>query len=456
VKPPRSLRATIIVAAALLLGGLTAAMRAVTHEISEEMAAALATQRVHIEKVSQIERLARATHIEMVERWLLPFAERARMGQSLEDRVAEVRRSTDDFARMRSIGPEESEKVARLLVAVAIWSNRVDQAVVASDGPSATSELRRYLDDIDRCANGLIEVASRAGSSTDRRVVVLRGRQATVQIVFVLVTLAILGLAVASSQGKARADERYRLAEEARHVQAREAQLRAQFFASMSHELRTPLVAIQGFAQTMSERRGLDAPTRDAARRIGREAQDLLAIINNILDASKLEAGHVKLHLEPIALGDVFERCLQRCEGLVVARHIEVVCETPPDLPRVRGDFVKLQQIFTNLLANAIKFTEKGRVTLRAWSSGRTVQVAVEDTGVGIPPEALDRIWKPFEQASEGVARRFGGTGLGLSIAHGLCELLGGKIEVRSTVGVGSVFTVTLPRAASESEQLAS
>jgi len=447
--------ASIAVAAALLLA-VTIGLRQVTREISEEMASALATQRVHIEKVSEVERLARATHIEMVERWLLPFTERARREHDIEDRVAEVRRAADDFGKLSSIDAEERAVVSQLLVAVAIWTNRVDQAVVAADGPLATHELRRYLDDVGQHTRRLIEVAARAGSSTDRRVVQLRRQQAAIQVVFVLLTLGILGLAVGWSRGKELADERYRVSEQARRLQETETRKRAEFFAGMSDELRRPLETILGFARTLGERSSVDPLLRDGARQIHSAAQDLFGIINNILDSAKLESGHVHVELAPVSLPDLFERCVQRCEGLVAQRRVEVVCETPPRLPKVRADFAKLQQVFSNLLAHAIEHTEGGRVTLRAWADGRAVHVELVDTSPGLPPEVLERLWHPFEQPSPDAPRKLGGAGLGLSIARGLVELLGGRIRVRSIVGQGTTFTVTLQPALEAAGQLAS
>ena len=329
--------ASIAVAAALLVA-ITVGLRAVTHEISEEMASALATQRVHIEKVSEVERLARATHIEMVERWLLPFTERARREHDIEDRVAEVRRAAEDFSKLASIDAEERAAVGQLVVAVAIWTNRVDQAVVAADGPLATHELRRYLDEVGQHTRRLIEIAARAGSSTDRRVVLLRGQQMAIQVVFVLLTLGILGLAVGWSRGKERADERYRVSEEARRLQENETRKRAEFFAGLSGELRAPLETIQRFAGALTERSSAEPLLRDGAREIHRAAQQLFGIITNILDSAKLESGRLRVELAPVSLPDLFEGCVQRCQGLVAGRRVEVVCETPPRLPKVRAD----------------------------------------------------------------------------------------------------------------------
>lgn len=165
-----------------------------------------------------------------------------------------------------------------------------------------------------------------------------------------------------------------------------------------------------------------------------------------MLDAAKLKSGQVQLLMEDVQLGEVLGRCVSRCSPLIGGKEVELVVELEPELPRSRSDFVKLQQVFTNLIANAIKFTERGRVTIRATRAGpREIVVDVEDTGVGIAPEALDAIWAPFEQADQMVTRRFGGTGLGLSIVRTLLPLLQASVAVHSAPRVGTRFSVTLP-----------
>ncbi len=186
---------------------------------------------------------------------------------------------------------------------------------------------------------------------------------------------------------------------------------------------------------------------RDAGRRIDREAQDLLDVITNILDASKLEAGKVELRLEDVALAPIVSRCMQRCQGLVGAKAVSLEVDVPSDLPRLRVDVVKMQQVFTNLLANAIKFTDQGYVRVRARGAGQQfIAIEIEDTGVGIRDESLDRVWKPFEQDIQRPSRRPTGTGLGLPIVRSIVELHGGSIAIKSKLGVGTCVTFTLPR----------
>jgi signal transduction histidine kinase len=152
--------------------------------------------------------------------------------------------------------------------------------------------------------------------------------------------------------------------------------------------------------------------------------------------------------LGDVDVAQVIRRCVQRCTPLVGSKPLEIRVDLPAELPPAWSDPVKLAHVITNLLANAIKFTEKGHVAVRAHTRDREhIVLEVEDTGVGIPTEALSRIWNPFEQADATVSRRFGGTGLGLSIVRGLLDRIGGEVTVESAVGQGTTFLVALPTA---------
>jgi two-component system, sensor histidine kinase and response regulator len=222
--------------------------------------------------------------------------------------------------------------------------------------------------------------------------------------------------------------------------------MRTQFFANTSHELRTPLVAIRGFAALIGDTPDLRPSIREATLRIDREATDLLGQIDNILDAAKLARGGDDVQIGDVDVGNVVRRCVQRCAPLVASKAITLEVDIASTLPLVRSDAVKLQHVLTNLLANAIKFTEQGRVSIRARAvDGTQLIFEVEDTGIGMSNDALQRIWNPFEQADPSVSRRFGGTGLGLSIVRALVDLLGGEVAVKSTMGEGTTFTVAFP-----------
>jgi signal transduction histidine kinase len=289
-------------------------------------------------------------------------------------------------------------------------------------------------------ARAVAAVTSDAGSSTDARLSLLRARQVFFQVAFLLIALSILFIAVGLSRRQLRASE------EMRRVQELAAQQRAQFFANMSHELRTPLVAIRGFASMISIEPLAGAAAQEHAEQIEAQAQELLGIINNILDSAKLEAGRVELEIEDVDVAEVVDRCVQRCLGLVGDKALELTGDVPVGL-RARADFVKLQQVLTNLIGNAVKFTAQGSVRVRARAGEGAVEIEVVDSGIGIEPAVLEQIWEPFHQGSGSVNRQFGGTGLGLSIVRGLVERMGGQVRVRSTPGQGSTFTVSLPEA---------
>jgi signal transduction histidine kinase len=444
--PPSRYRvvAVWVAAAALLACGVV--LLGVDREIDAQMSDALVNQRIHIEKVTAIRRSARSAYVLLLERWLRPLPERGARERAVEQAVDSIRDQIDSFAATSPIGPDEAQARTHLITAVAMWSNRVQQSVVASDGPAATAELRALLDAIDVTSDRVQAIDSTAGASTDARVARLHARQASIQLAFVGVAIGILALALAWWRGKQRAERRFRASERARTEQEHGEKLRTQFFANTSHELRTPLVAIRGFAALISDRPDPGGQVREAALKIDREAADLLGQIDNILDAAKLARGAVDLQVGDVDVGGLIRRCVQRCTPLLTGKSLELDVEMTPGLPHVQSDAVKLQHVLTNLVANAIKFTDKGRVTIRARASdsGRLV-LEVEDTGIGIADHALSRIWNPFEQADVGISRKFGGTGLGLSIVRALTDRLGGEVTVDSTVGKGTTFRVALP-----------
>jgi signal transduction histidine kinase len=226
---------------------------------------------------------------------------------------------------------------------------------------------------------------------------------------------------------------------------------KSEFLANMSHELRTPLNAIIGYAELLQE----EAASTDEAQRIRdleriRSAgKHLLALINDVLDMSKIEAGRVDLHLETFDLRSLVEQVAGASETLARQHGNTLAVRFADDLGPVRSDSTKVRQVLFNLLSNAAKFTERGRVTVdvrREQVDGRWwAVVAVSDTGIGIASEHLARLFSPFEQVDASISRRFGGTGLGLAITQHYCRLLGGRVEVESVLGQGSTFTAWLP-----------
>ncbi|HEV2264608.1 MAG TPA: ATP-binding protein [Stellaceae bacterium] len=224
---------------------------------------------------------------------------------------------------------------------------------------------------------------------------------------------------------------------------------KSRFLAVMSHELRTPLNSFIGMGALFA-RTNLDAEQRDMLATMRLSAQTLLGLINDLLDLSKLEAGKLRPAVESFALPELLGGVIALVKPQAEAKHLALTLSIDPRLPvSYRGAPLQLRQVLLNLLANAIKFTARGRIAVTASFVEREaervrLQLAVKDEGVGIPPEAIDRIFEVFTQADETVARRFGGTGLGLAISKQLVELMGGTIAATSEPGKGSTFTVTL------------
>jgi PAS domain S-box-containing protein len=235
---------------------------------------------------------------------------------------------------------------------------------------------------------------------------------------------------------------------------------KSQFLASMSHELRTPLNSVIGFANILLKNKSgsLTPAELNFLERIVANGKHLLALINQILDLAKIEARKVELQLAPVALDVLVRETLAQEEGLVRDRPIELVAHLPATVAPLVTDAEKLKQVLINLLGNALKFTERGSVTVQVQTdpvTHRPVRLDVVDTGIGIPRDKLRVIFEAFQQAEAGTARKYGGTGLGLTISQALCHLLGYRIEVASEVGHGSTFSVLLNTAPEHAERLA-
>jgi PAS domain S-box-containing protein len=223
---------------------------------------------------------------------------------------------------------------------------------------------------------------------------------------------------------------------------------KSQFLANVSHELRTPLNAILGYAaMTLQGVSGeLAAPQRRNLSRIDANARHLLTLINEILDITRIEAGRMPIQVVQFTLQDLIREVTTELEPIIAKSALDIIMKVPADLPALKTDRQKVKQILVNLLSNALKFTSKGSITIKAHMAAKHLMtVAVIDTGIGIPKADHVRIFEDFRQVDSTPRRAYGGTGLGLSICRRLTTMLRGTLKVESRLGHGSTFTLMLP-----------
>jgi signal transduction histidine kinase/CheY-like chemotaxis protein len=228
---------------------------------------------------------------------------------------------------------------------------------------------------------------------------------------------------------------------------------KSQFLTNMSHELRTPLNAIIGITEMLKEEAEEtgEEPLVEPLNRIHHAGTHLLALINEILDLAKIEAGKFELYPEEVELGALMADVASTAGSIAAKNGNRLDVEVSPGLGAIQADPMRLRQVVLNLLSNACRFTRNGTVVLRAariaGSGGDRVTITVQDTGIGMTEEQIGKLFQEFTQADSSTTRKYGGTGLGLAISRRLCRLMGGDIDVQSVAGIGSTFTVTLPAA---------
>jgi phosphate transport system substrate-binding protein len=428
------------VAVSVALVGLTLALVLVERQLQFSIDTALATERDHVGRARSLRAITDQTYVALLERWIRPGYERTERAREVSRLLKDVHTAADRLADAAPVSPMESQARAKLVVAAALFSNRVLRAVINDDGPAAIADIGDFRAVIAESSEQVLESASAVGQQTDTTVATLRRESALTIAGITLVSASALAFATMWQRQKRKAEERLRAANAARRDQEHAERVRSRFYAHLSHELRTPILAIKNLIAQFDETGG-----SPMAARLRQATDDLLHNIDNVLDAAKLEMGAPKLKRELADLGQIVRRSVRRCEGLVGTKEIRLELQIESLAPIV-ADVVKLHQVVTNLVANAIKFTHHGTVTVRVARHDQDhVRIEVEDTGIGIPEDAFKTIWEPFKQGDDTITGRFGGTGLGLSIVKGIVSLHGGSVSVRSTLGSGSCFSVILP-----------
>lgn len=231
--------------------------------------------------------------------------------------------------------------------------------------------------------------------------------------------------------------------------------LKSQFLANMSHELRTPMNGVLGMASVLIET-DLTEEQKDYVNSIISSGESMLNLINDILDISKIEAGFIQLDIGRIRIDEIFEDVVQTVKVAAQKKSLNINTFVDPEIPNyLMGDFLRLKQVILNFVGNAVKFTSAGFVNINAVlekseNGNYSIFVSVEDSGIGMSPETVEKIFSPFVQGDSSTTKKFGGTGLGLSISKKLIEAMNGRIGVKSEINKGTVFWFTVELTAAE------
>jgi signal transduction histidine kinase len=242
----------------------------------------------------------------------------------------------------------------------------------------------------------------------------------------------------------------------AKRIADENSRLKSEFLSTMSHELRTPLNAIEGFTSIMLSGMGVELSehAEGMVKRVSSNSKRLLHLIDDFLDLSRIEAGRLELVKTPLSPHELTSKWQREVGILAEEKGLEFVASVSPDMPpMIMGDEGALSKIAINLLGNAFKFTQQGRVVLDLKRDGSNWMISVTDTGIGIPPHAREYIFDEFRQIDGSSKRLYGGTGLGLSVVQKLARAMGGSVTLQSEVGNGSTFVVALPLEVPEEQQ---
>jgi signal transduction histidine kinase/DNA-binding response OmpR family regulator len=376
-------------------------------------------------------------------RYLAPYDSNAsEVGAHLRELQDLTVDNPPQHARADTLGRFAHERIATLAARIDLARHgHIDRAIAeirSVSGAASMDSLRAVAARMDAEERRLL--VTRAALEQERR---RYSRAVTAIALLVALAIALFAVATILHDVRAREQAARDLAEAALREQAAN-RAKSEFLARMSHELRTPLNSVIGFANVLLKNKQgvLREQELSFVERIRANGTHLLGIINDILDLAKVESGRMDLVVEPV---DVPSLVRDTVAQVSEREHVRVDVALPADTRPLAADRDKLKQVLLNLVANAMKFTEQGRVVVRVVTNpatGAVRRIDVVDTGVGIPPERVSAIFDAFEQAESTTARRYGGTGLGLAIARSFCERMGFRLVVASEQGVGSTFSI--------------